>query len=228
MSALPAAAAALTLLVAGSASAQVVTGTAADRDRERPLAGAALLLVDSAGAVVDSVRAEAGGRFRLIAPGPGEYFVHVHLDGWAGVPSDGFIVRPGQDRDFDVRVPLVGVRALQQMSSLMQDGELQRPLAELCGEELRPWEAGVLVGVVRDRRARQPVAGARVWASSATGDVLRSTVSNARGSYILCNLAAGRPVRVEAEAADGRRDGFEPEIRAGTTSWYDLFLRVPR
>lgn len=228
MSARPAAAAALALVLAASASAQVVTGTAADSDRERPLAGAALLLVDSAGAVVDSARAEAGGRFRLVAPGPGEYFVHVRLDGWAGVPSEGFRVRPGQDRDFDVRVPLIGTGALRRMSSLLQDGDMQRPLPELCGEELRPWEAGVLLGVVRDRRTRQPVAGARVWASTPTGEALRSTVSNARGSYILCNLPAGQAVRIEGETGDGRRDQLEPEIRAGTASFYDLFLRAPR
>lgn len=228
MTGIPAAAAALILLLAASASAQVVTGTAADSERERPLAGAALLLVDSAGAVVDSARAASGGRFSLVAPGPGEYFVHVRLDGWAGVPSGGFIVRRGEDRRFEVRVPLIGVRALGQMSSLLDDDEMQRPLPELCGEELRPWEAGVLVGVVRDRRTRQPVAGARVSASTAEGEVLRSTVSSARGSYILCNLLADQPLRVEAEAGDGRRDRLEPEIRAGTTSWYDLFLRPPR
>lgn len=220
-------AAALTALLPFPAAAQSLRGTVVDADRHRPLGGAALVLVDTLGVPVDSGRAGPAGEFFLRAPRAGEYFVHVHLDGWAGVPSDAFLLATGVDREVRVEVPLIAASTLHQMSSMLEDEALQRPLEEICGEPLRPWEAGVLVGVVRDRRSRHPVAGARVWAATAAGEILRSTVSNARGNYILCNLTAGQKVRVVAETGDGRRGSTEPEIRAGMTSWYDLVLQSP-
>lgn len=216
---------ALLALAAAPAAAQVVYGTARESRNGRPLAGAELLLVDSAGTAVDSTRAAGGGAFRLLAPRAGSYFIHVQLDGWAGVPSDGFVVQPGRDREVDVRVPLIGAAALAHMRSILEDEGMQRPLEEICGEPLRPWEAGILVGTVRDRRTREPVRGAEVRVATAAGEALRATVSNARGSYVLCNLPAATELTVTAEAADGRRDVLRPEIRAGVTAWYDLLVR---
>ena len=215
---------ALAILLAASAAAQTVTGTASDAELGRPLAGAALLLVDSDGAAVDSARADARGAFRLRAPAAGNYIIHVRLDGWAGVPSEEFTVSPGEDGQVDVRIPLIGMAALRQMSSMLEDEELQRPLEETCGEALRPWEAGLLLGVVRDRRSRAPVAGARVWAASPDGELIRSTVSNDRGKYVLCNLAAGADLRVSAETPDGRAGAVRPEIRAGVAAWFDVMV----
>ena len=215
-------------LAAGDAAAQSISGSVLDADRGFPLPLATLLLVDSAGTVVDSTRADADAAYSLRATGPGRYFVHVRLDGWAAVPSDGFDVEPGRDRTFDVRIPLIGPAALRQMSSILEDEAMQRPMEEICGEPLRPWEAGVLLGVIREGRARTPVAGARVVARGPDGEPLRSTVSNARGAYVLCNLPAGLALRVTAESADGAVGETDPEIRPGVVSWYDIPVRPAR
>lgn len=215
----------LLVLAPVAVDAQRLGGTVLDRDRDVALPGAALLLLDSAGAVVDSTRADARGRFRLTAPAAGTYTVHVHLDGWAGVPSDPIRVEPGVDRETDVRVPLIGPAALRHMSSMLDDESLQRPFEEMCGEALRPWEAGVLLGVIRDRATRRAVAGARVVAYGPEGEPLRSTISNDRGNYILCNLPAGLAIRVVAEAEGGARGETDPEIRRGVAAWYDIPVR---
>jgi hypothetical protein len=99
---------------------------------------------------------------------------------------------------------------------------LQDALPEICGEAFRPWEAGLLVGVVRVRATREPLAGARVTVATSSDGVTRSTLSNERGTYVLCNVPTGPEVQIIVEAPDGTRETTTVEIRAGTASWYDL------
>lgn len=206
------------LCVSGEVRAQVVRGHVTDRDAARPISGARLYLIADGGEAVDSTRATPDGVFRLGATLPGFYRLHFQMDGWATYTSER-IALAADTVDHDFQVPLVSNAVLQQMSDMIAaDPRLQEALPELCGEELRTADAGLVVGVVRERRTRVPVAGARV----AIGD--RSTVSNERGVYILCNVPLGSDVEVLVERPDGTRAITPVEVRRGMISWYDLFV----
>lgn len=213
----------LWLALAQPLAGQALRGTLLDEDRGRPVAGATLLLMDSASTVVDTARSDVRGGFRLAARAAGEYTVVFQLDGYAGHTSGTVRVEPGAATGFTYRVPLVANAALREMSDIMGlEPRLQQALPEICGEAFRPWEAGLLVGRVRQRAGNVPVAGARVAVAEAEGDVARSTVSNANGVYVLCNVPVGTAIRVTAQLPDGAAETTEVEIRAGTASWYDL------
>jgi hypothetical protein len=212
----------LLALSAASAYGQAVSGEIRDADRDRPLPGARLLLLDGDGVPVDSARADRSGRFRLAAPAAGSYVVLFRMDGWATVPSDELRLEPGATVPLAFRVPLVATAAMREISSVMaMEPRLQESLPQICGEPFRAWEAGLLVGTVRLRSTREPVAGARV-AVSASGDVARATISSENGVYVLCNVPVGPAVRITVETPAGIVEETDVEIRAGTASWYDL------
>lgn len=216
----------LLALTAHPARAQSVRGDVRDVDRDRPIAGARLLLVDETGTVVDSTRSDDSAAFRLDAPQPGEYWLHFQMDGWASVTSNRLRIEGDTVTRFPLRVPLVHNSAMRQMSAMMgMDARLRSSLPDICGEPLRMHDAGLLVGVVRSRSTRRPVAGARVSFArgTGTGAAARSTLSGENGIYILCNIPAGRVVEVVVAAPDGMaHEKTQVEIRAGTVSWYDL------
>lgn len=208
------------------AAGQGVRGDLRDRDRDRVLPGARLYLLNDAGAAVDSTLTAPDGSYRLAAPSAGVYVVYFQIDGWASVGSEH--MRLGADTvvEFAFRVPLIHNSAMRQMSDIIGgDARLQSSLPEICGEALQPAVSGLLVGVVRLRATRKPVAGARVAVSTADAGVTRSTISGENGVYILCNVPLGAAVEIVAEAPDGRLiERTDVEIRAGTISWYDLSL----
>lgn len=186
---------------------------------------ARLVLLDDQGVAIDSTLADRDGRYRLVAPEAGAYSLLFQMDGWATVPFDPLVLAPGSATSLDLDIPLVSVAALRRMGELLRmEQRLQEVLPEICGEAFRPWEAGLLVGVVRRRATREPIAGARVAVATASDGVARATVSNERGTYVLCNVPTGRAVQIIAEAPDGPSETIEVEIRAGTASWYDLPL----
>jgi hypothetical protein len=201
--------------------AQVVTGELRDSERGRTLAGARLLLLTEVGETVDSTVSAADGKYRLAAPAAGTYLVHFQLDGFASVSSAPLRLEQGSARAFDFQVLLLSSEAIREMGEIMGlEPRLQQALPELCGEAFRPWEAGLLIGSVRNARG-QRVAGAAVAAAGATS--VRSTVSNDKGVYVLCNVPAGAAVPI-ITALDGVADTTRVEIRAGTASWYDLYI----
>lgn len=217
------AAAVLLAASAGVASAQGVRGDLRDRDQDRVLPGARLYLFNQAGIAVDSTRTDGRGRFRLSAPAAGEYIVYFHIDGWASVPSESLHLVPDSIVDLSFRVPLIHHTAVSQLGAMIDmDERLQSAIPEICGEPLRLTEAGLLVGVVRTRATRAPLAGARVRVEAGT-DMERATVSSDNGIYILCNVPLGTAVAITIESADGTlTETTDVEIRAGTVSWYDL------
>lgn len=205
------------------ASAQSVEGRLLDDERDRPVPGARLYLLDEAGVPVDSAFTARDGTYRLRAPAAGVYIVHFQMDGWAGAGSEPLTLRAATVTTHDFPVVLVTNAAMRQMSDMIQvDERLQTALPEICGEALRPWEAGLLVGTVRARATGEPVPGARVSVATAEQGVTRSTVASAKGIYILCNVPLGPAIDIIAETADGTRETTQVEIRAGMVSWYDL------
>jgi hypothetical protein len=108
------------------------------------------------------------------------------------------------------------------------DERLQTSLPEVCGEALRPWEAGLLVGTVRARGTNAPLAGVRVSVATPERGVTRATVSSAQGIYILCNVPLGSDVAIITRTADGAEATTQVEIRAGMVSWYDLHVGARR
>lgn len=212
----------LMALSAGTA-AQAVEGTLLHEDTGLPLPGAPLYLMDHDGEVADSARTDQHGRFRLAPPRAGTYNLLFQMDGWTNVPSEQFQLTTSRTHHLDFTVPLISLSALEQMGDLMRmETELAQALPEICGEAFRPWEAGLLIGVVRNRSDRQPLPGATVTVATGTGQTARSTISNARGTYILCNVPTGPDVHIIIKTPDGTTETTDVEIRAGTASWYDL------
>lgn len=206
-----------------AAAAQSVRGDVRDDARDIPIAGARLHLLGAGGVVVDSTRTGENGVFELTAPAAGTYTLYFQLDGWASVPSDPLQLLRGQTVQYPFRVPLVSNAAIRQMSDMIgMDERLQTALPEMCGEPLRSWEAGLLVGIVRTRARSKPVAGARVAVAADDGTTARSTLSSENGIYILCNVPLGEAVKITVETPDGAMETTDVEIRAGMVSWYDL------
>lgn len=201
----------------------------------RPLADATVLLLRPGHPVVDSTRTDADGRFHLTADSAGEHLLHVRPEGYLSW-SEPVEIRTGGAVRQRVEMPLMATATARSMAETIQrEAALQLPLAELCAEPLRPWEAGLLVGVARDRDTLEPVTGAVVSVSPGTngqtggeeaareGRRRWSTVSAGSGAYWICNLPPGEH-RVVAEAPGFRSDTSTAVIRAGTISWYDALL----
>jgi len=222
----------LVLLAAAAAPAfgQAVRGQVRAEDRGTPLPGARLLLLSDAGSVVDTATSDATGHFRLAAPSAGEYVVYFQMDGWASVPSEAVQLQAGTTTAFDFRVTLIASEALREMSDIIgMEPRLQQALPEICGEALRPWEAGLLVGRVRARATGEPVAGVRVAVAPADGGAtVRSTVSSENGVYVLCNVPVGTGVHIITSTPQGAADTTRVEIRAGSAAWYDLMTGPAR
>ncbi|HSK17872.1 MAG TPA: carboxypeptidase-like regulatory domain-containing protein [Longimicrobiales bacterium] len=211
------------------AAAQAVRGELRWEERDVPLPGARLLLLSERGAHVDSTVTDDAGRFHLTAPEAGTYYLYFHSDGWASVTSNPVSLERGRVTTFDFTVRLVAGAAIRQMSDVIRANEqLQSSLPEICGGVLDAERTGVLVGVVRDRKTRRPIGGARVSVGTGAGGVARSTLSSETGVYVLCNVPVGAAVNVIADAPDGRSERTSAIIRAGTISWYDLNLRTTR
>jgi hypothetical protein len=211
--------------MAAPAAAQAVRGDLRDADRDRLLPGARLYLLDEDGIAVDSTLTDGAGRYHLAAPVAGDYVVYFQIDGWASYGSEPLRLTAGSVADPGFRVPLIRIDAIRQMSDMVRaDERLQSSLPEICGGALRQWEAGVLLGVVRERASGDPIAGARVAVATAGAGVARSTLSGEAGIYILCNVPLGPAVELMATAPDGTTETTDVEIRAGTISWYDLPL----
>lgn len=216
-------------LASGPASAQVVRGTLVGLPDGEPLPRGHVALMDSAGTPVDSTRAGTDGTFTLAAPEAGPYLLYFSHPDYAAVPSELLDLTTGDTLTYRFEVPLVGGAALRRISETFDlETRLQGDIVELCGERPRPWEAGILVGTVRRRADRQPLAGAVVRVTApgqAEAEPFRkATVSSANGVYVICNVPEG-PATLRTDLAGYRTDEGPVEAHAGTIGWYDVFLR---
>lgn len=221
--------AALALLAPALLTAQTVQGVVVSQDEGRAVSGASVVLLRDDGAAVDSVVTTSVGRYTLQAGAPGTFVVYTTVPGYASYTSAPFRLEADATRDLRIELPLISVSAMQLMGSVIDsDSTLQQDLPSMCGEELRPWESGIVVGVVRQRGTFEPVPGALVMIAPAPDSAgaerpPMTTVSNRKGTYFFCNVPVGEsPLRVRAEGWRARE--VEVEIRAGMISWYDVLL----
>lgn len=216
-------------LYAVTADAQIVRGYVVEAEYGRPIPDAKLTLLDTASLVVDTGRSDANGRFQLGTPVAGLYLIYVEVDGYLSYSSP-VRLPAGQTIEHRAEMPVVSVAAARVMNEVIdREAAFQLPIDDLCGEPLRPWEAGILVGVARDRGTLEAVPRAVVRLEpmpdsvGGAGRGRRDRVATGTGAYWFCNVPAGL-ARVIVRA-----EGFEPdtshaEIRAGTMSWYDALL----
>ncbi len=214
---------------AAAAAAQAVHGVVVSKEEQRVVSGARVVLVRDDGTAVDSTVTGSTGRFRVVADSAGAFVLYTRLQGYASYTSAPFRLSAGETVDRRIELPLVSVRAMQIMADVIgSDSMLQQDLPTICGEELRPWESGIVVGVVRDRQTREPVPGALVVLTppaepGGPPPEPLTMLSNRNGTYMFCNVGLGDSrVRVHAE-------GFRPrevtvQARAGMIGWYDVFL----
>lgn len=220
----------LALVDALPAAAQTVRGTLVEHPSGAPLPRGAVFLLDSAGVVVDSTRSTAAGAFALRAPAAGGYTLYFSHPGYASVPSDRIQLAPGDTVEHRFSVPLISGAAIRRMSEVLDlETRLQGNLTELCGEPLRSWEAGIVVGVVRQRSGGRPLAEAVVLVEAPALDgghtFRRAAITSANGVYVICNVPAGSAT-MRTELAGFRTDDGPVEVRAGTVAWYDVTLRA--
>lgn len=210
-------------------SAQSVHGTVVSQDEGRVVPGASVVLLRDDGAAMDSVVTTSAGSYTLEAGGPGTFVVYTTVPGFASYTSAPFRLEAGATRELRIELPLISVDAMQLMGSVIDaDSTLQQDLPSMCGEELRPWESGIVVGVVRQRGTFDPVPGALVMLvpppdSAGNDRPPIATISNRKGTYFFCNVPVGEhPLRVRAEHWRARE--VKVEVRAGMIGWYDVLL----
>jgi hypothetical protein len=219
-------------MVSGTASrthAQTVRGTLVQYPGGAPVPGGGVALLDSTGVAVDSTRTSAQGTFSLRAGSAGVYTLYFSQPGYASVPSGAIRLKPGEVVEHRFIVPLISGVAIQRMSEVIDvEKRLQSDLRELCGEEPRPAEAGMLVGVVRRRPGGEPLSGAvvrvDVRGAGSAPPFQKATVSSANGVYVICNVPAGTAT-THTELVGYRADEGPVDVRVGEIAWYDVHLR---
>jgi hypothetical protein len=87
------------LACAVSATAQTVRGRLTAREGGAPVAGALVALVDAEGREVRTAVSDRDGRYRIDAPGAGQYAVRVERVGRESVTSARFPLAQGEERD---------------------------------------------------------------------------------------------------------------------------------
>ncbi|RMH19487.1 MAG: carboxypeptidase regulatory-like domain-containing protein [Gemmatimonadetes bacterium] len=218
--------AALAALALGPAArAQEIDGVVVDLRTGVGVEGARLWLHDTLGATYDSARSDAAGRFRLRAPEAGLYLLSVRREGYADITSPSLEVGAGEQVAFRMELPPTSLANLRDISDALAVNErLRRGIVPACRGRLRPGH-GILVGVVRTRRGREPVAGARVRLLPPDGGDAQVTVTDAGGAYLFCAVPPGVDMPVEVFARGFRVEAQPVEVRAGTIAWYDFRMR---
>lgn len=96
--------AALSLLTAGQLAGQTIRGTIVEEGSSRPVAGGFVVLLDAEGAQQAVALSDAEGRFRLVAPRPGEYGLGVDRIGYLSVRTPVFRLPAGRTVEYRLSV----------------------------------------------------------------------------------------------------------------------------
>jgi Carboxypeptidase regulatory-like domain len=211
------------------AMGQVVEGILLDAQSGRPLAGAFLSLIAANTILHDTTTSDRRGQFSLVARGAGTYVISAEREAYASILSDDLTLAAGVSVSYTLEVAPLSLRNMQQIAETLDRNErLRGGVAGLCSGRMNPLEGGILLGVVRDFRDREPVSGAIARFSlpdgADTGDLF-TAVTDRHGTYLFCFVPRGADIRVSVDAPGYRTSSQEVEVRSGTISWYDFRLR---
>jgi hypothetical protein len=220
---------------AAPAHAQVVWATVVGKNDGRPVRGARVYLVRESGAPVDSALSDGDGRTRLTADSAGTFVLYAHIKGFVAFASAPFRLRAHEMLQQQFALPLIPMATLQQIGAMVRnDPMLQRNLSTICGEKPRAGN-GIVVGVVHAPGSQTPVADALVTLAPPAPDstVAQKSkakprppitgVSNAHGTYVLCNVPAG-DASLQAHAEGWRPGSVSLRVQAGIVLWQDVTL----
>lgn len=99
----------LTLLCSASAGAQTVRGVLVDDGSERPVVGALVVLLDSAGTQRGGSLTDQAGRFLIQAPVPGRYRLRAERVGYRSALSEPLELAAGAALEHPLRAPVEAV-----------------------------------------------------------------------------------------------------------------------
>jgi hypothetical protein len=215
-------------LVTGSARGQgaVVSGTVIDSLVGKSLGGAVVQIVaDSIGAIPRMVVADSSGRYRMDGIPRGRYlvgFLHPMLDSLSLEPIIKRIdVGEGDTLRLDLALP-----------------SAQRLRAAFCGPRSGANSGAAFVGVVRNARGGQPVAGVSVVADWIDIVIDRggmthrpsrlTTKSGANGWFALCGVPGPGVITVRALAGVDTTDLIDVTVPIGGFARRDLYVASSR
>jgi Carboxypeptidase regulatory-like domain len=215
----------------GVATAQTIVGVLVDAQSGRPIQGAFLSLLAADNAIHDTLTSDRRGQFELKATEAGIYMISTEREAYASILSDGIALEAGTSVSYTLEVPPLSIRNMQQIGeTLDRNQRLRRGVAELCRGRMNPVDGGILLGVVRDARTREPLSGAvarfRVHVGGDPGEV-STAVTDPFGTYLFCFVPAGDRIEVVVGAPGFQTSSQEVEVQPGTISWYDFRLREP-
>lgn len=208
------------------ADSQTIEGVLTDTRTGRGISGAQVTLFDTLGVERDATETGQDGGFVVHGGGAGVFLISVHRPGYADRLSDEIHLSEGERVSYRMDVsPLSSDQVESMQSTLASNDRIRQVLVDTCAGRIDPANAGLVLGVVRDRTGEQGVGGARVVLASPGGEPLIA-VTDRLGGYVFCAAppGSGQPLTVTAEGWNSSVQ--EIEVRAGVISWYDFRLRV--
>jgi len=223
---------ALAVLVPSSLASQVVQGSVRSTEGE-VIAGAKVLLLDEAFATISEVVTDDEGRYRLRAPGPGEYTLMVDREGFANQTSSASLPANGTlEHDIVIIVQRVGETDLMPADTIGDAELLAAAIADACRDVFVPALHSILFGSIRDQKTEMAIPGAVaviIWEDrflTALGDRRKEGKGDSRGGYLICDAPAGEPLRVRGEALQTEGPEVSVQLTAGTMRRLDLVVDV--
>lgn len=223
---------AVAVLLPGGTQGQRIDGILVDSRTGRGVPNAVLLLFDQGDQLRDSTTSNVDGQFVLSATAGGDFVISVQREGYASLLSNSVRVRDGRTVSYRMEVAPLSLANMEQMAdAISRNQRLQRGLVDTCRGRMNPLAGGILVGVVRDSRSRDPLPGVEATLRVPVGedvspDSVLTAITDEHGTYLFCFAPAGDSVTVTVEDPEGRRDAQVVQIMPGTISWYDFRLRT--
>ena len=211
--------------------AQSIDGVLVDAQNGSVVPRATVFLIDGGDQAVDSATTSSRGQFTLTGLGAGRYVISVRREGYASVLSNPILLGEAETVSYRLEVPPLSMANLRQMSKVLDSNQrLGEGLSDVCSGRMNPLEGGILLGVVRGGRARDPIAGARAILRMPAGpgvaqDSTLTAVTDPQGAYLLCFAPASDSLSVTVTAEGWRRSTQVVQVMRGTVSWYDFDLR---
>ena len=222
---------ALFAMVFGPAAlrAQTVEGQVTWAGGEAVVA-AKITLLDAGYASVAEGEADAEGRFRLQAPGPGQFIVVVAVEGYPSQMSDPITIAAAGAVTHDVVLveERVGEAELAATDTMSDAELLAADIAESCRGQFMAGLHGILFGSVLDEATGTPLPDADIVVNRENpyamtpGSTRLNTQSGGDGVYLICTAPAGEELRIRGIAEGTEGEWATERLQAGTMRRLDL------